>query len=72
MPIEEVVEIICNDCLINTACSETCEKYLEVFGPVYKQMKTIEKKIGRRLSPDEVKQLAADNAKRIKEDESKK
>jgi 5,10-methenyltetrahydromethanopterin hydrogenase len=61
--IEEVVEIICKGCIVHATCDMPCDTYREVFNPVYRQMNTIEERIGRKLSPDEVKQLAIDSAK---------
>jgi len=64
--IEEVVRIICKDCLVSTVCDDACDLYWDSFDPIYKQMKILEEKLGRKLHPSEVKQLAANNAKRIK------
>jgi hypothetical protein len=64
----EVRKIICKDCIVKSVCEDNCELYCEVFNPIYKEMKTIEEKIGRRLDPWEVKQLAANNAKRLKDE----
>lgn len=65
--IEEIVEIICKGCLVYTTCDMPCDIYRDTFDPVYKEMNLIEARINRRLSPAEVKQLAVNNAKRLKE-----
>ena len=66
--IKEVVEIICKDCIVHATCDNPCDTYREVFNPVYRQMNTIEERIGRKLHPSEVKQLAVNSAKIMRED----
>ena len=68
--IEEVTRIICKDCLVSSVCDDACDQYWDVFDPIYKEMKILEEKIGRKLHPSEVKHLSMKNAKRIKDDES--
>jgi len=69
---KEVSKIICEHCIVKAVCDDPCVLYSEVFNPLYKEMKIIEKKIGRRLHPSEVWQLAVNSAKRMKEDERNK